>query len=389
MYTKTSSPQFRKYGEILSGEHLCCEKFLHTYSNKEVSQLYICEKEIKISVQSGIGAIIVLTETKEIELYAIHRHLMLMKNVAFNIIPLTNVAVVEVVVEQQDLNTVNLETPYQYRPIKPSFSIQEIYAYYYSVKGNNYNFESKQHDYWELTYVDNGKLITEVDGEVFELYPQQVLLYTPNQMHRQLIETAESASYLTIMFEMKLDDTGIKKISNKVFDCSRKERFGLLDSFMKEIKGDAIDTTQYVGDQLLNYLKELIILLLRGEQNKPIDKRYNPINQHYEDELIKEIRAYIHENISHPISVSEVCNVFCVSRSTLQTIFNKNLNVSPKNFINTERLKQSQALLKQECYSIKEVSNLLGFSSVQYFSKKFKMQFKLTPSEYCRTIFKE
>ena len=390
MYTKTSSPQFKKYGEILSEKHSFCEKFLCTYTDKEVSQLYTSAAEVKISVQAGIAAIIVLSETKEIELYVIHRQLLLMKHIAFNIIPLTKFAVVEVIVdEEHELQTINLEKTYRYCAIQPSFSVREIYSYYYSVKGNNYNFHSNQHDYWELTYVDNGKLITEVEGQIFELYPQHMMFYSPNQRHKQLIDTGESASYLTIMFEMKLNADGAAKLSNRVFDCSRKERFELLDSFMKEIKGDETDEREYVGDQLISYLKELIILLLRGDRKKSVDKRYNPINQHYEDELIKEIRTYIYENISHPLSVNEVCHIFCVSRSTLQTIFNKNLNMSPKSFINTERLKQSQVLLKQGRYSIKEVSNLLGFSSIQYFSKKFKMQFDLTPSEYCRTIFKE
>ncbi|MEG1947885.1 MAG: AraC family transcriptional regulator, partial [Lachnospiraceae bacterium] len=36
---------------------------------------------------------------------------------------------------------------------------------------------------------------------------------------------------------------------------------------------------------------------------------------------------------------------------------------------------------------ISEISSKLGFTSIHYFSRKFKQQFGITPSDYAKTIY--
>ncbi|MEG0743950.1 MAG: AraC family transcriptional regulator, partial [Erysipelotrichaceae bacterium] len=44
-------------------------------------------------------------------------------------------------------------------------------------------------------------------------------------------------------------------------------------------------------------------------------------------------------------------------------------------------------LIKESLYTISEISSKLGFTSIHYFSRKFKQQFGITPSDYAKTIY--
>ena len=53
---------------------------------------------------------------------------------------------------------------------------------------------------------------------------------------------------------------------------------------------------------------------------------------------------------------------------------------------NSLKLKKSQALICESKYTISEIASMLGFSSIHYFSRKFKSEFGISPSEYANKI---
>ena len=112
----------------------------------------------------------------------------------------------------------------------------------------------------------------------------------------------------------------------------------------------------------------------------------NPMQQHYEDELMNEITQYIMNHINSSLSINEICDKFAISRSSLQALFKRNLDISPKHYINNIKLEQSKILLKKSARTVSEVSDMLGFASIHYFSRKFKLQYGISPSEYAKSI---
>ena len=62
---------------------------------------------------------------------------------------------------------------------------------------------------------------------------------------------------------------------------------------------------------------------------------------------------------------------------------------NPSYFIRTIRLRYASELLKQNRYSIKEVTHMSGFNSTAYFSKTFRELFNVTPTEYIEQFEKD
>ena len=111
-------------------------------------------------------------------------------------------------------------------------------------------------------------------------------------------------------------------------------------------------------------------------------------HQHFQDELLEGILAYIDKKVYTPIAIGELCVKFSVSRSSLQTLFKDNLNTSPKKYINDLKLAKSKQLIKENKHTISEIAFMLGFNSIHYFSRAFTQHYEISPSEYGQTLFK-
>ncbi|UPU39992.1 helix-turn-helix transcriptional regulator [Erysipelothrix sp. Poltava] len=103
--------------------------------------------------------------------------------------------------------------------------------------------------------------------------------------------------------------------------------------------------------------------------------------------MVNEINKYILNNICEPISVEDLCDHFAISRSSLHVLFKKNMDMPPKQYINDIKMMRAQVMILEENLPITEVAMRLGFSSIHYFSRKFKKQFGLSPTEYAQSLY--
>ena len=58
--------------------------------------------------------------------------------------------------------------------------------------------------------------------------------------------------------------------------------------------------------------------------------------------------------------------------------------MTPKQYISELKLSEAQKLILQHKYTISEISNQLGFTSIHYFSRKFKERFDMSPTEFAK-----
>ncbi|MGG7144272.1 helix-turn-helix transcriptional regulator [Clostridium nigeriense] len=388
MYDKTTGAHFRKYGSIydevkdVNKEDLI-EKQIVT-SDKVISSVYNFLEPVYIEVVEGMASILISNSNNDdFKLFTVHRNLEIKPNMYFNIIPMTEQAKFNLIIPSNyNLKLEFLNPPYVYNRILPTINIPEIMAYYYTIKSPNYKFKGEKHNLYELTFVDNGILDTSIDNVDYTLNSSDLIIYGKNQFHTQSVNNDSSCSYITIMFDMECDDDSL--ICNKVFHC-RKELYKAIRGFAKNISS----TIPYSENLILCNFHEIIVRLFQYDYLGVDDAKISmESHQHFQDELLERILEYIDKMVCSPISIEELCNKFSVSRSSLQTLFKNNLNTSPKKYINDLKLSRSRQLIKENKYTISEISFMLGFNSIHYFSRAFTQHYEISPSEYAQTLFK-
>ena len=380
MFIKTSNPAFKDFGDIVYDDMDFSSSHKINLNNKFIDNLKLVTNDYTfIKVTKGVVMILVSFDSNNIKSFIINRSLHIKKGIYFNFISISDEASVEVLTNTE-FKSITLDNPFNYSNISSSLDISEIYTKFYQEKGTNYNFSGEKHSYWELTYVDKGELLTTIDGVSYHLKQGDLIFYAPMQFHTQSTFEKISSSYLTINFKMNFNHADL--LCNKIFSLKRDSYF-IVTRLIEELSNDNL----YSDDLSLCYLKELIIQMLRFDNSHFHSKPTTHMQQTYENELLNDILLYIDDNIYEKISVSTLCDHFCISTSMLHSLFKKNMNNTAKNYINELKLSKSKELIRNSTHTLSEISEMLGFSSIHYFSKKFKSYFNISPTEYSKSIY--
>src|SRR5690554_4650933 len=139
MFNKTTSAKITKYYQIfneLTDDSISTLDIIKkNIKHQSINRLYQYNKPIYIKCIKGIVLLALSKEDEaHIEYYVVHRVVKLNKNVMFNFVSLTKTSIVEMYIEPHaKRKVINLDNEYTIPRIKPSFDVNQVYAYYYQV----------------------------------------------------------------------------------------------------------------------------------------------------------------------------------------------------------------------------------------------------------------
>lgn len=102
-------------------------------------------------------------------------------------------------------------------------------------------------------------------------------------------------------------------------------------------------------------------------QDKPLENR---------------VKAFISENLRNSLSLSGLCEAFGVGKTKLCTCVKQAYGLSVGELIRSLRVERAKELLQEGGLSVSQVSEAIGISDYNYFSKIFKLETGITPSIY-------
>ena len=395
MQNETASTAFLKYGSVYrnftaeQGDSLICQT-RRILAQQTLSQFLHFSCDTYIEVQSGIGVLLVSQDPENlpIEEFGMNHRIHIKPNIYFGFVSTTPEMVIYLYTQSDyQMDAITLSTPYEYRPVLPRIRLQNILGYYYRIRTPGYHFKGERHQFFELTYVDTGTLYTEVDGVSYKLGEKELIIYGPGQFHAQHTNEDQTVSYVTIMFNMEnispdIPQDWYRVLINRVFPYNKKV-YTLIKALVQESSSGA----PYTDSLMHCLLTETIIRLLQGIYVVPSVQPASVVRQNYQEELFDRILAYVESKICEPITIADICQQFSLSRSSLQLLFKNAVNQSPKKFISDMKLERSCQMLRENRYTISEISLKLGYSSIHYFSNAFNQKYHISPSEYAKRIY--
>lgn len=380
MLNRTTSYPFQAYGDVLyqmPPANADMAESTHSIHNKDFDTSFISTEPVYLECPEGIALLAVSVDGMSFEEFVMARTVKLKAGVHFNVISISGKAKIRIRYVPQTMGSHPMETSVSYDPIISRLNLKEILSSYYQIRKGSYQSGREKNSFYELIYVDHGEMDVTVDDETYHMQKYDLMLYHPGQKHS--LETTEdsSCSYMSIAFTM---DTGIKgNLKNRVFH-TRKDLYQTLTRFMKAIQED----TPLNMELAMLHLKEVLILLYQFDGEEKPAGQETTLQSHYDDTMLNEILVFIHNNVYASYTVEDLCQKFSISRSSLQALFRANLGMTPKQYISELKLNEAKKLISQHEHTISQVSDLLGFTSIHYFSRRFKSYFGIAPSEYAR-----
>ena len=96
--------------------------------------------------------------------------------------------------------------------------------------------------------------------------------------------------------------------------------------------------------------------------------------------------TYFHHNYHNSINIEEYAHLHGMSVSWFIRNFKEYTGSTPAQYILSLRISNAQSLLESTTYNITEIANIVGYDNPLYFSRLFKKQCGISPSEFRRQL---
>ena len=104
--------------------------------------------------------------------------------------------------------------------------------------------------------------------------------------------------------------------------------------------------------------------------------------------IINQIKQYVNENYNNEISLTDIADKLHINYYYMSSYFKTHTNENLSTYINKVRIEKAKNLLSDKTIPISHISEMVGFSEHNYFSKVFKKYTTFTPTAYRRKVVK-
>lgn len=119
-----------------------------------------------------------------------------------------------------------------------------------------------------------------------------------------------------------------------------------------------------------NALERAILWINSANQDRALDER------------IRKATDILAADLAKPFSLSQLAHACGLSVSRLSHLFEAQIGMSPRKYIELLRLQLAKQLLHSGNLSIGEIAEETGYANAFYFSLRFKKAFGMSPSKY-------
>lgn len=177
-------------------------------------------------------------------------------------------------------------------------------------------------------------------------------------------------------FSAKVGDINLFKILELSHVCTKVDRDVVKELFSgltMYAKSDAV----YAHLLAKSKLMELFCYFIMN-----IDLDEITFNNLTSIEKLTNILSYIDLNIDRNFSIQELAEISCTHPNYFIRLFKQQMGVPPIQYITRKKIEKAKELLSSTPSSVSEIADQLGFNDLFYFSKQFKKNVGLTPTEF-------
>ncbi len=286
---------------------------------------------------------------------------------------------------------------FKLQPIKREIEIEGFNSIYYFEFDKHFSFLPEKHDFWEIVYVDSGKINKIADGIGMTVSQGQLVFSKPMELHAHISNNVDTNNMLIISFTTH--SPAMRFFEKKTITLGKEEK-KLLQLFMQETKRalgeipgefankNPLDFTHAPAGslQLLEcYLTELLLILMHGNSASESVKRSEISRELGQSSTAELMAEYLEENVYSGVTLSMICQKFYMGKSQVCKIFSDYIGKGPIEYYAGLKISEAKKLLRSG-RSVSDVSDALGYSSIHIFSRAFKKAVGIAPTEYRKKL---
>ena len=240
------------------------------------------------------------------------------------------------------------------------------------------------HEALELLYFTKGKAVTACNLQEYEVKKGTIVLINGNELHTGIVSEQESVFYCIqfdpnffhnligneyVLFHNIIQDEDCTKLLDR-----------LIAMYLEKSTARSIMECKKLAYDFFILLTERYTKNILGEED--YKKQFKKLDTFHH------ILDYLDKNYKEDLSVADIATYFNMSTSYLAHFFKQSAQKSVIEYVNETRIIHAKIFLEKEDCPISEIALRVGFSDINYFSRKFKAITGMTPTEYKKSLKK-
>lgn len=242
--------------------------------------------------------------------------------------------------------------------------------------GGDWHSVPHTHNHAELFYIVGGRGQFLIDDQLYPVNTNHLVIINPNVTHTEVSLNAQPLEYIVL---------GIEGIELSITETSNGQ-FCILDHFesmditscLRNILREMEQKQPGYEDICQAFMEILIIRLMRSTGLSVPVEPMNSVGNHQ----CAAVRRYIDQHFKEALTLDQLAEEAHMNKFYLSHAFKQEYGVSPINYMISKRVEESKYLLAETDLSTSQIAQLLGFSSLSYFSQVFNRTQNISPKEY-------
>ena len=231
---------------------------------------------------------------------------------------------------------------------------------------------------YQLLYIASGKGHFFINGKEEIVTAGHMVLYRPKEMQNYIYYGEDQSEVYWVHFtgsDVKniLKQHHFPSSGHILYTGNSPDYHRIFRRIIQELRLCKPDYEEYLSI----LLREMFILV--GRQLTDSKK----VNLQTQQEVALATR-YFNEHFSQNISIAEYANSLHMSTCWFIRSFRQYNGITPMQYILDIRIANAQSLLLTTTYNVTEIAEIVGYDNPLYFSRLFKKQTGMSPSEYRR-----
>ena len=264
-------------------------------------------------------------------------------------------------------------------PLEKTIEVTALHTAFVHRMAPGYSSEMEAHNFWELLVVLDGEVSMVTGENVLLLKRNHMLVHPPMEFHRHLNPNQEKNIYAVISFSADYIPVSEKSIY-KLSSSALMEFRSIIQLIREQYEMDKICVVKKKADARPSIDQE-IKSRLEFFLSTALFSRVSPLTHTNRD--YGRIVSFLTENLHRNLTLPQIAQELKMSVSNLKRVFSLYSGMGIMKYFNQLKF-QRAAVLLEEGLSVREVSEMLSFSSQSVFSSAFKAAMGLPPSKYRR-----
>jgi AraC-like DNA-binding protein len=265
---------------------------------------------------------------------------------------------------------------------------------------SDFYFPGEAHDFWEFLYVDKGEVDVTADTTTYILKKGDIIFHKPMEFHSLWANGVTAPNLVVVSFECNSPAMGF--FEEKIFKVGDSERNLMAriineaqDAYSSRLDDPGLYKLERRGEALfgseqmikISLERMLIQLIRKGNTTDRVDtKTSSSIKEKTSQDMFNKIVLYLEANVCGRITLEDVCRDNLIGRSYLQKLFREKNGGGVMEYFARLKIEAAKQSIRENALNFTEIAHNLGYTSIHYFSRHFKIVTGMTPSEYSSSV---